>query len=340
MRSLLALTLVFVMAACGDASEPPPAPATVAAAITVRPAQPINLVIGDSMRVEIDAVDVHGKWVATPAISWRSTNASSAIVAATGFVRGLVEGEGWIVASAANVKADSVFVRVRPISDTYHITLLYAADVPQKFRDAFESAARRWEQVIVGALPPVTLNSAGGDCPTPPGEPASPPLNWIERGTIIYIGMSGKFPAGTFVEAVGGPCIQRPLPFPTTIIGSITVNRDKPVDNILPDRLRYLAVHEMGHVLGLVGVVQGIQPSWYSLATGAYTGSMALEGWRRVIGVTPSVIYSRSGAHWDPSSVDDVMNAAGLADEISFVSVGALLDMGYPATWLGAGSYF
>jgi hypothetical protein len=46
------------------------------------------------------------------------------------------------------------------------------------------------------------------------------------------------------------------------------------------------------------------------------------------------------GAHWDPMpGVADVMISSGLSGEISTITVGALMDLGYPIRWRGAGPY-
>jgi hypothetical protein len=217
--------------------------------------------------------------------------------------------------------------------------LIYASDVPQLWRDALEAGARRWEQTVRGELPAVTLNKPAGGCGSIPDEEPSPALSGVERGVIVYVVQSRHFPAGTYAEVVAGPCLQRPLPTPTTIFGYVSINRDKPVALIPAPRLRYLAVHELGHVLGLVGVVQGEQPAWFDLASGRYTGPMAIEGWRRVLGYAPATLFSTSGAHWDPMQIPDVMISSGRSDAISLVSIGALMDLGYPVRWSGAGLY-
>jgi hypothetical protein len=154
----------------------------------------------------------------------------------------------------------------------------------------------------------------------------------------IYVGLSGRFPRGTTVQAVGGPCVQRALPFPTTVLGTVTINRDIWIGEIPASVLRYLAVHELGHALGLVGVVQGEQPAWWDAAHQRYLGAMAIEGVRRVVGTRPGALYTQ-GAHWFAVGVDDVMVTAGPFSRISLVSIGALMDLGYPARWEGAGPY-
>jgi hypothetical protein len=139
------------------------------------------------------------------------------------------------------------------------------------------------------------------------------------------------------VEATGGPCLQRPLPYPTTILGRIVLNRDKPVDSFPSERLRHLAVHEMDHALGLVAIVQGPQPPWFDVSTSFYTGTLALEGYRRAFGRTPQHLLVDQGGHW--AFGGDVMSASVDPTGIHAFTIGALMDAGYPAAWYGTGPY-
>ena len=69
---------------------------------------------------------------------------------------------------------------------------------------------------------------------------------------------------------------------------------------------------------------------------------MALEAWRRLFGVKVSYLTT-SASHWLAPELFDVMNATGGGNlpvaPISIVTIGALMDNGYPATWSGAGPY-
>jgi hypothetical protein len=104
-------------------------------------------------------------------------------------------------------------------------------------------------------------------------------LEGTETGVRIAVLVSTAFPAGTYRAAVGGPCVQRGFPHPTTVVAVTTLNADKFADGIGTTRLRFVAHHEMGHALGLAGLVQGFSPPWLDPAPCAYRGHLALFGY-------------------------------------------------------------
>ncbi|HMC55146.1 MAG TPA: hypothetical protein VKH19_08260, partial [Gemmatimonadaceae bacterium] len=247
--ALIALLPALAIAACSSDGIPAP---RVVAEVHLRPHARVNLPAGDSLRFVVTALDGNGRVMFDhPQLS---LTAPAALGAITGdrLTASSVADSAWVHVVAASGARDSVFVVTYTPSGSYHITLQFAPDVPERWRIALAWAASVWEAAIAGSLPAVQLNSAGADCPTAPDEPTSPPQMGVETGMRLYVGQSGHYPAGTYVEATGGPCVQRPLPAPTTVLGQISLNRDKPVDAIPPERLEYLALHEMGHTLGLV----------------------------------------------------------------------------------------
>ena len=223
----------------------------------------------------------------------------------------------------------------RPSS--FKITLHFASDVPDFWRSLLESAARRWEEVIRSELPPIaleSLSSVPSVCDLNQNE-FPDLLRGQETGIRIAVDVSHNFAPGTYVEAVGGSCIHRGLPHPTTAVGIISLNADRfQSGSITSSRFKYVAQHEMGHTFGLVGGVQGVQPVWIHAPTHTYTGLFGLLGQEMDSGQYESTIHFTPGHHWQGSGL--MGSTPSLF--ITFKTRGALMDLGYPAAWY-AGDY-
>ncbi|HEX9893386.1 MAG TPA: hypothetical protein VGA78_05650, partial [Gemmatimonadales bacterium] len=312
-----AVRYLLLASACAG-SDGPTGTGSAVATIQLRTDATVQILAGDSLQLGLTATDQAGRGLgfASELIQVRSTAPAVATVSEGGLVRVHGAGAAWIVAEATDVPGDSVRIEARQPSGSFRITMLFAPDIPDVVRQVFEAAACRWEEVMGGELEAVELRTAGGDCPTVEGEPPTPELAGTERGVIVYVGHSGRFLPRATVFAVGGPCLQRALPRPTTILGQVTLKRATPMVQMPADNQRFIATHEMGHALGLVGLVQGPQPVWFDIATGRYTGPMGLEGYRRITRTLPEALSSQGG-HWT-LPVSDVMSGS---DVISLVSI-------------------
>lgn len=336
-RARFQIALAGLLCACAGSATGPAAGGVAAIRIASLPV--VTLEPGTEQGLELQALDPSGRVTSLPAVSWSSDTPGHASVSEDGVVRGVAPGHAWIHVSGPGDAEDSVAVWVqKPESapSTFHITLIYSDDVPDFWRERLEEAATRWEQVIRDTLPAVNIATLQHHCSVVATEQQLPEQTGLENGTRIFIAISDQFPPGTYVSALGGPCRQRPLPAPTTALGQITLNRDyfdHPEDLT---RLRYVAHHEMGHTLGIAGIVQGFQPPYIDVERGLYRGHLALEGYRRQFGNPVFELDISNGAHWPFAGL---MGVTGPLDGITQASAGMLMDFGYPAAWYGAGAY-
>ncbi|MEM7415925.1 MAG: hypothetical protein AAF389_10545 [Gemmatimonadota bacterium] len=280
-----------------------------------------------------------GDRVATP--EWTSSDPDVASVDERGVVLAHAPyGHAWIRAESDGWR-DSITVAVQPAESTpssFEITLHFAHDVPQDWRDALTVAKGTWERVIRRPLPEVEISPLTEHCGW--NWPADHPiLQGTEDGVRIMVTVGYDFPEDTYVEAVGGPCIHRGLPWPTTVVGTIVVNADKFGEARDAFRWTYLAHHEMGHTFGLAGVIQGFDPPYFDGQSGAYRGRLALWGFKQDTGRLADVLFTSNGSHWQAPGVMGVGSwiRDGPNPTIGSTSIGSLMDLGYPAAWYGAG---
>ena len=322
--------LCLLSSACGAGNPTSPTVSQPTPALRIIADPVVALTQGDSVALRIQEAGAE-----QPAANYTWTSSDATLVTATGGILQASSGFGGATVTAVSPTGltTSVLVWVQPPetrTSTYRITLVYADDVPEAWRLELDAAATRWQRVIRSELPAMPIVGVPSSCMG--GETPPPPLTGLESGTRIFVSTSGTFPDSDYAEAIAAQCLQRPMPHPTSLFGRIILNRKKPIQKIPMSRRQYLALHEMGHVIGLVGPVQPTETTpWFDATTGRYTGALALEGFRRDFGTTISHL-TVTHRHW--GFPDDIMG--GLQTRISSASVGALMDLGYPAAWYGA----
>jgi hypothetical protein len=343
----LAVLCVLAVSACGASSPsgpsqtPNPAPGGPAGEPQRPPlriaADPvIDMTRGETRTLVVEESDASGGLVTRPATeyTWSSSDPDIASVGADGVLRARAE-FGTAVISVRSASGLTATVRTwvqlpEEIPSTYRITLIFSDNVPLGWRPAFEWAAAQYERVIRARLPAVVLPGPDRSvCHDFAGEPPLPELTGTETGTRVYVGR--WFGTG---PTTGGPCLQRPLPRPTTIFGRITIPRGPLGDAALGPPGHRLALHEMGHALGLVGISSIVPSPGFDPVTRRHTGPLTLEGYRRAFGQALPFLEVPGSSHW--SFGGDVMSAVSPEVRITKASAGALMDMGYPAAWYGA----
>lgn len=330
---------------------PPPSPAwSTGIAIVGTEVRTLELSGRDSFEVVVLRSD--GSQVQpTEPISWSTSDSLRVTVSASGSVLASTRvGAAWVIASLQGLR-DSVAVWVQSPEhepSSFAITITYLDDgAPVWWRDALGAAARRWERVIRRPLPPVDANMLIDHCQHAENGIVLPPLNPTERGVNVLVRTGHTFPTGTYVEALGGDCNNRGLPFPTTVTGTIILNADHFALPPTAQRLAYVAHHELGHVLGLAGSIQGVEP-WFVrrnveivdgtvVTTTAHIGTFGRFGYAMQVGHEVESVGVDNGGHWTRFFLD--LMARAPSHVIGATSIGALMDLGYPAAWYGAGPY-
>lgn len=248
------------------------------------------------------------------------------------------------------------YVPVNP----YNISFAFDGTVPGTMQAQFQAAADRWENVIIGDLPDVTLPSGQviDDLQINVSVVTTLPATTIAEAnfTDIRIGNTGLPADGDFTS--------NGLPY----IGEIVVNSFY-VDAI---GLTNTLAHEIGHVIGFgtlwsndVGTYPNLV-SDYGGPDPAFLGPNAIREYNEIFLNSPTAtdvpLYAVGapgdgsyGVHWRDSVFNDyptygelmtaIYPVTGNAGQVvpsllSRITVGAMDDLGYTVNYAGADAYF
>lgn len=227
-------------------------------------------------------------------------------------------------------------------------------DMTLEQRRAFSSAARRWAEVVRSDFAPMW--SPGYSCgPSPSYE------GWIDD-VVIFASITDIDGPGTIL-ANAGPCVEPSDPFPPRLG---VMRFDRADLDVLEDNsdLDGVALHEMGHVLGVgtmwnvtneagYGLPPKVTPTpCYDEADPRYIGTNAVREWQGISGQATDVPVEEgaqngtSCGHWNeyddqagdpppyPETRPDLYAElmTGYLDasmRLSTITVGALADLGY-----------
>lgn len=218
------------------------------------------------------------------------------------------------------------------IRDQFDIDLIFPEDIDPTIQAIFESAADRWESIIIADVPDVDINN-------------------IFIDDVVITAQFGPIDGPSGILAQAGPSLFRS---DTNIpaAGSMSFDSDDfDVDD--PATLASLEdviVHEMGHVLG-IGTV------WAELGflTGQgtddprYIGENALREYNSIFGLNDTSvpiddtgIPGTGSSHWRESVFDNELMTGFIndgANPISTVTIGTLEDIGYTVDYSQADAY-
>ncbi|CAB9515745.1 PKD domain containing protein [Seminavis robusta] len=235
----------------------------------------------------------------------------------------------------------------------YNIQLQYmgVGDPDPRYEEAFQLAAIRWSKIIVGDVPDVRGGTVddwfGGQFP---GRSYTEAVDDVVIGYNIPDTLDG--PGGTLGAA--GPVFVRRDAFrrPTSTISGIMEFDGLDLDAMSTNDVKLIILHEMGHVLGLVGTTSGrctnacdstnpLEQTQYACAGAANEyeaiapGELFLEN-NGGMGTACGHFEERSFRSFQSSEIMTGFFEADLFQPISSVTVAALQDIGYEVDFCGA----
>lgn len=363
---LLSTMLALVLAACGEVKPPPPD-------VSGGEAPGIEL-FALSASIVATGQEVSASWSVTSvedvtcSIDWGDGTleavdcASESVGARTHAYTS--EGPRTVELTATNANGSStakVFPTVHDDDPTkFDIVVVFANDMMSSTQvDAFQAAADRWSEVIVGDLVGVQADDLppGYSCA---GEPAF-------SGTIDDLVVSA---AGVVIDGPGkvlgraGPCLIRGTGsngdlFPLPLYGYMEFDVAD-LDNLeSKGSLQSTILHEMGHVLGLGTLWDAndllafepegacSEPSSFTTKP-TYTGTEGNAQYVTLGGTEAAPVEDEHGpgtkcGHWDEEHFGNELMTGFLdldsEEPLSVLTVGALEDLGYSVDLAKADPY-
>lgn len=229
----------------------------------------------------------------------------------------------------------------------YHITIVDVTGVPASIQPHLAEAIAQWESVLAGDLGAVAVpdsffgpDGCGGFGQNVNGTATDDILMLVHIESI-------DGPGKTLAQA--GPCGIRnsnALPF----VGILTLDQDDLMPIVGTSTLTDIIAHEMGHVLGY-GTLWEIFDVIEHAGTDStrFTGPAAISEWEALGGSGPVPLENDGGegtadGHWEESIFDEELmtgfvEAIGLPNPLSRLTIGSLEDLGYAVNYSAAESY-
>ena len=219
---------------------------------------------------------------------------------------------------------------------SFNIDLVFLDSFTEEEQEVWHDAAKRWEAAIQTELPDYSFSDAwSGTC----GDHSmNIPAGERIEGLRIYVVKFGETRFNQGVGGFGGPVAlgSNSLPF----IGCIGI---KTRSTFSLQRLRYTALHEMAHVLGIgtiwfnKGMLRELNGDTH------FPGPKAIAAFDQAGGTDyqgAKVPTERDGTHWRTSALSgELMSTFALDPVISAITLQALSDLGYLVDLSAANPY-
>ncbi|MCG8469097.1 MAG: hypothetical protein MJB57_12980 [Gemmatimonadetes bacterium] len=233
--------------------------------------------------------------------------------------------------------------------DGFQIEIRFLSEPTSAQRAAFAAAEQRWEDVIIGDLPDITVSVRAGFCE------ASQPFDETIDDLLILTELEEIDGEGDVLGSAG-PCLirnQGDLP----ILGRMSFDTADLERLESLGRLEDVIVHEMGHVLGIgslwdiFGLLRDTERADSTVADPHFVGPSTLSAFEAIGGATysgskvPVEDTGGSGtrlSHWRESSFNEELMTGFInpdANPLSLVTVASLEDIGYVVDHSAADAY-
>lgn len=234
----------------------------------------------------------------------------------------------------------------------FTITVRLQGTVTPEVQAAFDSAARRWADIIIGDLPDVTVGGTGVTCSIG-RQPFTLAAGTVVDDIVIDAAIVAFDGPGNVLGSAG-PCFLRNDASALPFFGAMRFDEADMQELSNSGNLVNVILHEMGHVLGIGSLweLKGLLPNPVPApcndrtADPRYVGAQAIERYRARGGQDAAIAVENingcgtANGHWRENVfANELMTGflnAGIPNPLSGMTIGTLADMGYEVSFATA----